>query len=484
MHLLHDKLPTNQSKQHLIRVKAMERRRILMGLLSSVWAGLPRSTAFGSLLMSAAFAASPAKQGRSVIVIGAGMAGLAAARKLTTSGLTVTVLEARDRIGGRVWTDVHDGVPMDMGAGWIHGPGGGNPISMLAKEAGAKTYVTDDDSILVVGSNGVDVTEQQFGIGEARVKKILRQIAARMDEDEDSDLALAKAISTIDPSALSDPFVNYELTSNIEFDTGGWLEALSARNYLGDEKFPGKDLILPEGYGVIPRLLANGLDIRLRQVVTQIEHDQKQVTVKAGDTTFSADYALVTLPLGVLAAKSVRMSPPLSNAKNLAMSRLGIGRINKIFLFFDQAFWPVKTQYFGFHAPVRGRFAYYMNYRTFSPFNCLVTFGFGIQGGIVEKMSEAQLIAEITPHLKTIFGSRATAPKRAIATHWNEDPFARGAYSFAGVGATEKDHETMAQPEGQRLFFAGEHTHEKYRATVHGAYLSGVREADRIIAKV
>ena len=99
-------------------------------------------------------------------------------------------------------------------------------------------------------------------------------------------------------------------------------------------------------------------------------------------------------------------------------------------------------------------------------------------------MSEAQLIAEITPHLKTIFGSRATAPKRAIATHWNEDPFARGAYSFAGVGATEKDHETMAQPEGQRLFFAGEHTHEKYRATVHGAYLSGVREADRIIARV
>ncbi len=125
-----------------------------------------------------------------------------------------------------------------------------------------------------------------------------------------------------------------------------------------------------------------------------------------------------------------------------------------------------------------------MNYRTFSPFNCLVTFGFGLEGGIVERMSEAQLIAEITPHLKTLFGPQASAPKRAICTHWNEDPFARGAYCFASVGSTKKDHKIMAQPEGQRLFFAGEHTHEQYRATVHGAYLSGIREADRILASL
>ena len=462
----------------------MERRRLIMGLASSMIAVLPTFPHFGSRFINAAFAALPTKQGRSVIVIGAGMAGLAAGRKLATSGVSVTVLEARDRIGGRVWTDVFDGIPLDMGAGWIHGPGGGNPISALAKQVGAKTYMTDDDSVIVLGSDGIDVTQRQFRIGEARVRKLLRSIAKRMDELGVTDLALAKAILMTDPTALDDPFVNYELTSNIEFDTGGWLEALSARNYFSDENYPGSDLILPEGYGVIPRLLATGLDIRLSQVVTHIEHNNTQVTVNAGGSSFSADFALVTLPLGVLASESVRIDPPLSNFKKLAMSRLGIGQVNKIFLIFEQAFWPVNTQYLGFHSPIRGRFSYYMNYRTFSSFNCLVTFGFGMQGGIIEKMSEAQLIAEITPHLKTMFGPRATAPKRAIITRWNQDPFARGAYSFAGVGSTEKDHEIMATPEGQRLFFAGEHTHEKYRATVHGAYLSGIREADRILALI
>ncbi len=175
--------------------------------------------------------------------------------------------------------------------------------------------------------------------------------------------------------------------------------------------------------------------------------------MKAGGSSFSADYALVTLPLGVLSSESVSIEPPLSNFKKQAMSRLGIGQVNKIFLIFEKAFWPVNTQYFGFHSPIRGRFSYYMNYRTFSPFNCLVTFGFGIQGGIIEKMTEAQLITEITPHLKTMFGPRATAPGRAIITRWNEDPFARGAYSFAGIGSTVKDHEIMASPDGQRLFF-------------------------------
>ena len=462
----------------------MERRQLIMGLFNSMVAVLPAPLNFGSRFINAALAAPPTKQGRSVIVIGAGMAGLAAARKLAASGVSVTILEARDRIGGRVWTGVFDGMPLDMGAGWIHGPGGGNPISALAKEVGARTYMTDDDSVIVLGSNGIDVTERQFRIGEAQVKKILRSVAKRMGESGVTDIALAKAIFMTDPTALDDPFVNYELTSNIEFDTGGWLEALSAKNYLADNNYPGTDVILPEGYGAIPRLLATGLDIRLNQVVTHIEHSNAQVTVKAGGSSFSADYALVTLPLGVLSSESVSIEPPLSNFKKLAMSRLGIGQVNKIFLIFEQAFWPVHIQYFGFHSPIRGRFSYYMNYRTFSPFNCLVTFGFGIQGGIIEKMTEAQLIAEITPHLKTMFGPRATAPKRAIITQWNEDPFARGAYSFAGVGSTEKDHEMMAKPEGQRLFFAGEHTHEKYRATVHGAYLSGVREANRILALV
>jgi monoamine oxidase len=100
----------------------------------------------------------------------------------------------------------------------------------------------------------------------------------------------------------------------------------------------------------------------------------------------------------------------------------------------------------------------------------------------VESLTEAQLIQEITPILRTVFGSSATAPRRAIRTGWNSDPFSLGAYSFAAVNSSSQDHVTLAKPSGSRLLHAGEHTHELYRATVHGAFLTGEREARRIIA--
>ena len=415
-----------------------------------------------------------------MVVVGAGVAGLAAARKLAQTGHKVTILEARNRIGGRVWTDVHDGVPMDIGAGWIHGPGGGNPIAQLAKQAGAATSVTNDDSIQVFDTNGVDVTAAQFSSGAKKVADLLASVEATMAKSV-PDTSLAAAIAAADPAALANPFVAYELTSSLEFDTGGWLEALSARNHFNGYNYPGKDVILPNGYKVIPELLAKGLDIRLNAAVTSVTHADTGVVVRAGGTSFAADYAIVTVPLGVLKANSVSFSPALSADKQRAMARLGQGQINKVFLLFDSAFWPTETQYFGWHSPIRGRYAYFLNYRTFSRFNCLVTFGFGQQGALLEAMTEVQLIADVTPALRAMFGASAPAPRRAIKTTWNSDPYALGAYSFAGVGSTAQDHLTLATPGGKRLFFAGEHTHESYRATVHGAFLSGIREADRVV---
>lgn len=445
------------------------RRRLLIG------------AAAGAAAFPAGYAlAQGAPRRTSVIVVGAGVAGLAAARKLAQAGHQVTVLEARNRIGGRVWTEFNDGVPMEVGAGWIHGPDGGNPITQLARDAGASTYLTSDDSVQVIGADGSDVTAAQFDRGTRKYQELLAAVNAAM-AGGGPDRSLASALAAADPTALTDPYSVYPLTSTLEFDTGGWLEALSARNYYNGSKFPGKDVILPGGYKAIPELLARGLDIRLSSVVSAVAHGADGVSVTAGGTVHTADYAVVTVPLGVLRAGSVAFDPPLTQARRAAMDRLGVGQINKVFLLFDGAFWPLGTQYFGWHSPIRGRYAYFVNYRTFSSFNCLVTFGFGEQGAAVEAMTEAQLIADVTPALRTVFGASAVAPRRAIRTGWNNDPFARGAYSFAGVNSTAEDHETLAEPEGGRVMFAGEHTHELYRATVHGAYLSGIREADRIL---
>lgn len=452
----------------------LRRKLMLSSVLSGAGAGvlLPSGEA-------SAQATSPKRT--SVIVVGAGVSGLAAARKLARAGHNVTVLEARNRIGGRVWTDVNDGVPMDVGAGWIHGPDGGNPITALATEAKAGTFLTKDDSVQVFDAKGVDVTTAQFDAGAKKVTALRAVVTSAMNQPV-ADTSLASALTAADPTALTDPLSNYILNSSIEFDTGGWLEALSARNYFNGDKFPGKDVILPAGYKAIPELLAKNLDIRLNTVVTGITHSDTGATVTSGAATFNADYVIVTIPLGVLKANKVSFSPALSAEKQASIGRLGMGQINKVFLLFDRNFWPTETQYFGFHSQNRGRYSYFVNYRTFSSFNCLVTFGFGQQGAIVENMTESELIADVTPALKAMFGADAPAPRRAIKTTWNNDPFALGAYSFAAVNSTAQDHVTLAEPSGSRLLFAGEHTHEVYRATVHGAFLSGEREANRVIA--
>lgn len=452
-------------------------------IVNALGLGLVPSVGAGLLPASSALAQSGAGRRASVLVVGAGIAGLAAARKLVQAGHAVTLIEGRDRIGGRVWTDVNDGVPMDIGAGWIHGPDGGNPITPLATQAGASTFVTNDDSVQVFDSKGQDVTTLQFSEGSKKVTALRTAVAEAMSGDV-PDKSFASALVAADPTALTDPFSAYLLNTSLEFDTGGWLEALSARNYFNGEKYPGKDVLFPGGYKAIPLLLSKGLDIRLNTKVTKITHSESGVSVQAGGATFTADHVVVTLPLGVLKANSVEFDPPLPSTKQAAIGRLGMGKINKVFMLFDSAFWPTGTQYFGWHSPVRGKYSYFLNYRTFSNFNCLVTFGFGEQGAAVEAMSEAQLIADVTPALKTIFGASAVAPRRAIRTGWNNDPFALGAYSFAGIDSTAQDHVTLAEPVGSRLNFAGEHTHELYRATVHGAYLSGIREADRILAQI
>ncbi len=250
--------------------------------------------------------------GKNALVIGAGVAGLSVAQRLKEMGADVVLLESQDRLGGRLWTDRSLGSPFELGAGWIHGPQG-NPISELADSIAATTFVTNDDSLIVYDGQGNQITESLIDQLDADFENLLEQIDELVDAQ--ADIPLQAAIESANADALNDELLKWGLTAFAEFDTGGAIEDLSAFYFDEDESFGSADVILTEGYDAILDPLSEGLTTHLQNEVQRIEYGDPGVTVTTNQGAFSGDFAVITLPLGVLKQGKVAFSPELPNSR-------------------------------------------------------------------------------------------------------------------------------------------------------------------------
>jgi monoamine oxidase len=467
----------------------IDRRKFVAAAAASA-SGFGASGSF--LKSSSAFAASvfsdrtsaAAANSVSVIVIGAGVAGLAAAQRLRNVGVTVTVLEARNRIGGRVWTDRSVlGYACDMGAGWIHGPDGGNPVTPIAASAGATTFLTDNDSVQIFNAAGADVTSQQV-TNDVRYRSLVSSTGALQTRANGlaADVALSENMRAVDATLLTDPFMQYSFSAYGEFDWGGPIEELSAYYFSTSQIYPGKDVLFPAGYDAVPNKIAVGLDIRLSTSVSAIDASGTGVRVTTNSGSLTADYAICTVPLGVLKTSAITFTPALPSAMQTAISRVKVGYVNKVFCNFSTAFWPTDTQYFGAHTASKGMLNYWLSYRKFSSINCLVGLAVGNAGRTIEGLTNAEISSAVTTQLKSMFGSSTPEPLSINPTRWTADPLAGGAYTFPNLGATAPgDWDALGTTVNGKLYFAGEHTSSNYRGTVHGAILQGQKAADAIL---
>ena len=422
---------------------------------------------------------------RQVIVVGAGIAGLAAARTLADRGHDVVVLEARDRIGGRIWTSRWSDAAIDLGASWIHGVDG-NPIAELARTVGVRTVATTYENSSDYGTDGRPLDRAATAALKRWQHIVATAVSDAQDEaeDDDPDTSLRSvAERAVNWAALPPPdrALVASVLNEYEQEYAGSATELSSRYFDDDNELEGGDVLFPAGYGAITDHLAKGLTIRTGRVVDRIDWTGSGVTVSAGADTYTGDHVVVTLPLGVLQSGAVQFGRVLPADTTTAIAKLGMGLLDKCFLRFPSRFWP-DTDWLTYVPPAEnaGQWAQWVNYARAAGQPILLGFNAADFGRTVETWSDGAIIDSAMGTLRTIFGADIPAPVDYRITRWSADPYARGSYSFNKVGSTPEMRDHLAAVVDDRVHFAGEATDRNSFATVHGAYNSGLRAADQI----
>ena len=409
-----------------------------------------------------------AKSAFDVVVIGAGASGLAAADALARAGRSVLVLEARERVGGRVWTRSMPGVrvPIELGAEFIHGAA--KPTFALLRSArmrwvasGRAQRFADGGRLRPVDSFALAQKAMQDGaLLKERDLSFADYLARRRLDPTTRTVArlMVQGFDAADPSRAS--------ARAIAEEWGGG-DAL-----LGPQPRPR------EGYGPLlewlaHRVVARSARLRMGSAVREVRWKRRFVEVLGRDFRFTAQKAIVTLPLGVLQSGAVRFSPSLEKEK--ALRFLASGPVIKAALRFPDAFWEERQRGVAFfHSPG----AAFPTFWTLLPARVplLIAWAGGPKAERLSALPAERLRAKIVASLGTIFRN-LEEPDQLYIHDWQADPYARGAYSYVLVDGQDA-RRILADPLQDTLYFAGEATNVEGEAgTVSGALQTGRRAA-------
>lgn len=425
-----------------------------------------------------------------IIIIGAGISGLAAASRLHSAGFHIKILEARNRIGGRIWTEKPwENTAIDLGASWIHG-NSGNPVAELAQQYQLETTVFDTSvsmsgscNVKAFNALGEPIASADYLAQNAAQLSVMKKLEL-LAETATPSLSMRDAVLDVlnhsNLNKISPTYIYQQIAREAEDDYGADISDLSVKGAYEGAVFEGHEVVFPDGYGQLAERLATGTDIRLGHKVFKIRYDQAGVEVITNKGSFKASKLILTLPLGVLQKNCVEFSPPLPKEKIASIQNIGMGVYNKAIFLFPRAFWGDCNMFFQ-SGTAKGRWSswYAFNHVTNQPI--LYAMNGGSVAREMEKLTDQQAIADALAHLRGLYGAAIPAPLDFRLTRWASDPYAYGSYSFPKTGSGAKDREILAAPLDNKIFFAGEATEPNYSATVHGAILSGWREAERII---
>ncbi|KAH9770522.1 polyamine oxidase 2 [Citrus sinensis] len=414
----------------------------------------------------------------SVIVIGAGMAGVAAARALHDASFKVVLLESRDRVGGRVHTDYSFGFPVDLGASWLHGVCQENPLAPVISRLGLPLYRTSGDNSVLYDHDLESCVQRKFVFSRVLKTVVVSLIQANLCYalfDMDGNQVPQELVTKTDKVREEhDEDMSIQRAISIVFDRRPELrlEGLAHK----EELLPGGHGLMVRGYLPVINTLAKGLDIRLGHRVTKITRHYigVKVTVEGGKT-FVADAVVVAVPLGVLKARTIKFEPRLPDWKEAAIDDLGVGIENKIIMHFDKVFWP-NVEFLGVVSDTSYGCSYFLNLHKATGHCVLVYMPAGQLARDIEKMSDEAAANFAFTQLKKILPD-ASSPIQYLVSHWGTDANSLGSYSYDTVGKSHDLYERLRIPV-DNLFFAGEATSMSYPGSVHGAFSTGLMAAE------
>ena len=419
-----------------------------------------------------------------IVVIGAGIAGLACADELSRRGQEVIVLEARARLGGRCKTDTSLGAPVDLGASWIHGVEH-NPLMRLARR-----YACDvepmpyQDLALYDGSGKLsdEVRDEALSF-EGKLESWCERLCHRHPK-RSADISIAAALAQDldrrgDRVKLKEPRIFDWALYLKGLNEGADLGDLTLRYHEDDAPFEGGDVLFKRGYEELIDELAAGLDVRLEEHVERVERHDEGCRVVTRRGVFEAERVVVTLPLGVLKRGDVIFEPPLPETTLRAIEGLKMGMLEKIAVRFERAFWDDHAVLGKLSGPYRHA-GWMLNLNRVLGEPILVGFVAAPQRVTIQRERDEEILNAFLGDLHACFGDAVGRVEGYVVTRWIDDPYARGSYSYIPVGSSGVYRDDLARPVEGRIYFAGEATERDHPATAHGALISGQRVAEMI----
>lgn len=398
-------------------------------------------------------------------VVGAGSAGIAAARRLVEAGgLSVLVLEARERAGGRAWTVEADGLPMDMGCEWLHSADR-NVLVPLAQQLGLAINRERPDWTTRLRYSGETVEAEADWLREREAFYWAVHRAAQQQDD-------APASALLRPggrwNALLDAISTW--ANAVELDR------LSVKD---NDRYEdtGVNWRLYRGYGRLFEMLAAPLPIAYGSPVRRIEHHGRMLRLDTARGVVAARRVIVAVPTAILAEERLVLDPPLP-AKTAAAAGLPLGLADKLFLAYDG---DMPERFLVGSTTRRETMSYQIRPFGRPRINCF--FGGEFAAGLEREGIDA-MAAFAVDELANLLGAGSRKQLRPLAaSFWRADEYARGSYSYALPGHAD-DRAVLAEPVDDRIFFAGEACSLNFFSTAHGAYETGIAAAEAALASL